>query len=1184
MLLRLAFNRLSALWITLILGPFALAEEENPLRELESELRPTVFVEAALSVDTRTAIEKAHAPVLRRENEIVDVRAEAEPLPVDGVAAQGDAISLAELKENLSQAQRAEGLDEEEQKKIVQLIEQSIEWLKIASENEKKSHRAFTEASGIPKLVAKLRSQLESTPPAPELPSLQSAAVALVEKGTQKIADSLVEAREAFAKHQARSEGLQTTRKQAVEKLKAIAEQLEKLDEEISADPPQDATPLYVTAQANELKARRKMVQSRHELLKAESKLATSMKEVGPLQHDLDQRTISQLEAEHKYWQGVLSAKQQAEAERRVAEATRKAQAADPALQELANDNAKLAETLSKYNQRRRRVITEKESITEQFNTQEREFESLKYRVAQAGMNEAIGVLLKGQFHKLIDSETFRSRAAEIEKELPRVALELLEYRERHLAMWDLASDTEQRVALLTSRLSEDEARKMVADLLQTQRDYLAKLISVMEPYEQALADLHSTLLNTADVTLQHREFINEHVLWTRSAAPVSAGDVKAARLGIAELFQWEKWLAVVRDTANAMQRQISLSLGAFLGLLVCLVLCDRMKDRITTLGQSKAVTTTFRFWPTAEVAMYTVVLACFLPAICYFISWCVLRSSNSSDLTQPIGVGLQWASIMWFALSLLQQVTRQGGLAECHFGWHQGNLAVVRQNLRLLTTFGLPAVFIVMVIETYEDGKWIPSLGRLSFIAGMLVMALFMHRLLNPYRSGGGIWAKRDVWLFRLRHLLHAGGAIVPVAFAILSAVGYVYSAHQLAYRAQLSLWIVLVIVLSHAMLSRYLTIARRHAAVRHTQRRRAESEEGDQHVAPADDLDFQAIGTQLQRLLRGYVAVAFVLGATFVWADMVPALRKLDRIHVSSTTQTVVEQVPIEDGIKTVEQERTVPISVADCLLGLLTVIATIVAARNVPGLLNVTVLEKLPIDYGTRYALTAVTRYALSLVGIVTAFHLVGITWSSVQWLVAAMTVGLGFGLQEIFANFVSGLIILTERPVRVGDMVTVGGLTGKVTRVQIRATTVTDFDRRELVIPNKRFITENVINWTLSDPITRVVLRVGIAYRCDPKLACEKLLSVADEHPLVLKEPEATAVFVGFGDSTLDLELRVFIVGRDNLYQVRDELNVAINSTFKAADLEIAFPQRDLNIRSVDGVAMKNLLESDPRKAA
>ncbi len=265
----------------------------------------------------------------------------------------------------------------------------------------------------------------------------------------------------------------------------------------------------------------------------------------------------------------------------------------------------------------------------------------------------------------------------------------------------------------------------------------------------------------------------------------------------------------------------------------------------------------------------------------------------------------------------------------------------------------------------------------------------------------------------------------------------------------------------------------------------------------------------------------------------------------------------------------------------------VATVVATRNLPGLLNITVFERLPVDRGTRYAFELVTRYVTTLVGFVVAFHLVGITWHSVQWLAAAMTVGLGFGLQEIFANFVSGLIILTERPIRLGDMVTVGGVMGKVTRMQIRATTITDFDKRELVVPNKKFITEDVINWTLSDPVTRVVLPVGISYDADPEVAKQLLLKVAKNHPLVLDDPEPVTVFTGFGDSTLDIELRVFMVGRDNLPRVQDEINRAINKAFRAASIEIAYPQRDLHIRGVSTAAISAALDvakPGDRKAA
>jgi potassium efflux system protein len=236
-------------------------------------------------------------------------------------------------------------------------------------------------------------------------------------------------------------------------------------------------------------------------------------------------------------------------------------------------------------------------------------------------------------------------------------------------------------------------------------------------------------------------------------------------------------------------------------------------------------------------------------------------------------------------------------------------------------------------------------------------------------------------------------------------------------------------------------------------------------------------------------------------------------------------------------------------------------------VPGLLEVGVLQHLPLQAGERYAITTTARYLLIIVAFVLAAGAIGIGWSQVQWLVAAMTVGLGFGLQEIFANFVSGLIILFERPVRIGDIVTVGDVTGTVSRIRIRATTITDWDRKELVIPNKEFVTGQVINWSLSDQVLRLVVKVGIAYGSDTRLARQTLLDVARNNARVLAEPKPKAFFMAFGDSSLEFQLRVWLKDIDDWILACNELHLAIDDAFREAGIEIAFPQRDIHIRSI-----------------
>jgi potassium efflux system protein len=190
-----------------------------------------------------------------------------------------------------------------------------------------------------------------------------------------------------------------------------------------------------------------------------------------------------------------------------------------------------------------------------------------------------------------------------------------------------------------------------------------------------------------------------------------------------------------------------------------------------------------------------------------------------------------------------------------------------------------------------------------------------------------------------------------------------------------------------------------------------------------------------------------------------------------------------------------------------------------------------------------------------------------------------VGIGFGLQEIVANFISGLIILFERPIRVGDAVTVGEISGTVSRIQIRATSITSWDRKELLVPNKEFIVGRLVNWTLSDQILRVDIPVGIAYGSDTEKATEVLLRVAKENPKVLDDPPPTVLFLSFGASSLDFELRAFSPDLQSFLPLRHELHMAVDRAFREAGIEIAFPQRDIHVRSAAGILPVAAKEGD-----
>lgn len=269
---------------------------------------------------------------------------------------------------------------------------------------------------------------------------------------------------------------------------------------------------------------------------------------------------------------------------------------------------------------------------------------------------------------------------------------------------------------------------------------------------------------------------------------------------------------------------------------------------------------------------------------------------------------------------------------------------------------------------------------------------------------------------------------------------------------------------------------------------------------------------------------------------------------------------------------------VSLRDFLVFLAIVILTFVAARNLPNAFEMLFLEDLPVDRSARFASKALFSYAIVILGTVLALRTLSINWTNVQWLVTALTFGLAFGLQEIFANFVAGIILMFERPMRIGDLITVDEFTGVVTRIRTRATTVVNWDRKEYVIPNKDFITGRLVNWTLSDAINRVQFTVGIAYGSDVAKAKKIIFDICQEHPSIVDEPATSITFEEFADSSLNLGVRTFLGEVSSRLAVVDALHSRINTEFNEAGIEIAFPQRDMNLRSVDANMLQTLAKA------
>jgi potassium efflux system protein len=315
----------------------------------------------------------------------------------------------------------------------------------------------------------------------------------------------------------------------------------------------------------------------------------------------------------------------------------------------------------------------------------------------------------------------------------------------------------------------------------------------------------------------------------------------------------------------------------------------------------------------------------------------------------------------------------------------------------------------------------------------------------------------------------------------------------------------------------------------------------------------------------------------ALAIWSGIFPALTMLDRVVILPASRTAQASkqpaaAPVPAPLPNVPaaapdadpDSASSGLTLLDVLEAALAGIIVVILVKNVPGLLNFVVLDRFRLDAGAIYAAGAVARYVVMIIGLAIVSGLLGINWRQVQWLAAALTFGIGFGLQEIFANFASGLILLFDRSIRVGDAISVGEFSGRVSNIQMRATTVTLWDRSEMIVPNKEFITSKLVNWTLSIPETRADLKVGVAYGSDLELVRKLLHGIAAANPNVLKQPASEVLLTAFGDHAISFELRAFCLfdyGRGTLL---DELHRAVYREFSAHGISIAYPQLDVHL--------------------
>jgi potassium efflux system protein len=778
--------------------------------------------------------------------------------------------------------------------------------------------------------------------------------------------------------------------------------------------------------------------------------------------------------------------------------------------------------------------------------------------------------------HWLITAEQSRAKTAVLARE---TALELSD---------DLGGD-------FTPELERD-----VNALLDTRQDLLDELIERGGRYSNELSEYRSMAAGFLSKLEQAERFLFSQVLWSRSVPrPVipRPADIGAAvnwylspdRLGELELGV-ESW----RGLAPAV-----------LVLALLVVFRSRLRARLAVLGDRALDPATDGHGLSLRAMFVTILLAAPVP-LALTIVGIVIERSGDSPYWQASSRALFHVAAVAAIFELARHVFSPRGLAEAHFGWPVTATEPLSRGLVLTELIGLPPLFAALHIAFTGMGFYNPdelqlhnnTLGRVLFIVSMLVIGSALLGLLRPERK-----EQPEAHDIRVPWPRQFSDYAFPTAFlgaypvvllativpALLAVFGFYVTAILLAYQMLRTLVFGIAVLLVAGLVHRW----------RSTERRRLAADRASDGDDPARLADLEVAADQTRHLFRFTVVSVLLVGLFVIWSDAMPMLQQLKRVQlfprvevlepIDTTPETLLATArppvetaqprssdPVEPpadpaaGAATGEEGRgtgpaggSAPLTLWSLMEAILAAVVTYVLVRNLPGVIEILLQRRTGLDSGARVAFATLVRYSTTIIGTIAVFGLLGIGWSKVQWLAAALTFGLGFGLQEIVANFVSGIILLVERPVRVGDVVTIGTLMGRVSRIQIRATTITLWDRSEMIVPNKEFITTKLVNWTLSDSKRRIEIPLRVAYGADLDHVKQLLVDEAKAHPLVLEDPEPHALLIAFGDDAINFELR-FVVDFGNGIQAKDDVQMAIDRSFKEHGIDFALPQLRLQL--------------------
>ncbi|NQV29029.1 MAG: hypothetical protein HQ518_32135 [Rhodopirellula sp.] len=951
------------------------------------------------------------------------------PPPAATGAAQQDSVvdgipDAVTINSRMEQIKGIPEIDDESRSSQLKAYSEALEALVAASQLSSKSVQFQQELESLPDRVAELKTALEQVADADE---------PQISKGMP-----LPEVDQILADYEARLTETQAERQKAAKlineqerRLRAIPGLVDQTKQELTADTAlingdgTDGGTSLSEAAIVRLRARGRMLESRLEAMAVEQQLLKAGSELASLRRELAEKRENVAEKTTKLWRAAVADYRQSEADRKAREARELLASAHPALLEAAERNAKLAEERTQLTRKLEKLAKQQTFVDESIDTTNTAFEDVKTKYDVAGETTALGYLMRSYRQQLPDSESLREQQAASESEMSEVQLQLLLLKDERDALPAFEEQLDRLHSELLGEIPSDQRRvfdETVTSIRSDRREYLQALISDYENQVASLSNYNFAAGRLLESRDSFAEFIGEHVLWIRSAAPLTSRQELAGATGaIAYLLSPANFVNLVRQTGATSKTRPFEAAALLLAFAVALAYGRRFRKQLIESARLSSAQDSLR---TALRAVgFSLIAASVWPLLIGMVAWRIGGFDNPTPWSAEFASALKSVAVLLLTAGVIRQLCREHGVGELIFGWSQRVTSAIRKSIASAVLLGCPLAFGVNFLAAHGDKVWIDSLGRTLFIGGMVLLSFIAHRVLHPR---DGIFGTAEIGYLstpirRLPRIVYLFGLACPVALGVLAAAGYFFTAEHLSERLVQTLWLVTGIAIGVSLVRRWLAVIAEELDRRLHRRTEEEQLSGgaansenpgtvetislgdaatsqEQSAVDSDGASPHVtftplaasktdtgetysvmIRSQLSRLVNMAATVLLVVGCWSIWSSVLPALGVLDHIELGMTTVVAEKTVTAPDGsvsVKEVTEQQAV--TLRHLLIGIGLVVITCIAARNLPGLLEAVLFDRLPLDAGGRYAATTLSRYGVTTVGWIWALSTVGVTW--------------------------------------------------------------------------------------------------------------------------------------------------------------------------------------------------------------